>query len=457
MDRIVLRDFRCFHEEQTARLAPLTLLVGENSTGKTSFMAMIRALWDVAYEHQVPDFKEDPYDLGSFDDIAHHRGRGGGRAEVFEAAFDSTVKRSRLADHTSDGPSSDHFSVRFGRSGTVPIPVRRRLAHDKLWIEQRLIGEQTHELRIGTSRGSWKLTPTDTSSPLNPTQYTMRSLYLALMIYQSMHAADDEPTFIPLNSSPEITEEDLTQFTNLASDAAFLRLRRAGRRPYASAPVRSKPRRTYDPARSISDPEGDHVPMYLANMYFQDKSGWTKLRHALENFGQASGLFDEIHIKQLGKRESEPFQVQVRKFGDKLKGPPRNLIDVGYGVSQVLPVITELLRRDAPSMFLLQQPEVHLHPSAQAALGSLFCQIATSRRQLIVETHSDHLLDRVRMDIRDGQGRLKPDNVSILFFERGNLDVRIHSLRIDKKGNVLDAPSSYRKFFMTETQRSLGF
>ena len=87
MDRIVLKNFRCFHEEQTARLAPLTLLVGENSTGKTSFMAMIRALWDVAYEHRVPDFKEDPYDLGSFDDIAHHRGRGGGRAEVFEAAF----------------------------------------------------------------------------------------------------------------------------------------------------------------------------------------------------------------------------------------------------------------------------------------------------------------------------------------------------------------------------------
>ena len=49
MDQITLKDYRCFHEEQTARLAPLTLLVGENSTGKTSFLAMIRALWDAAY------------------------------------------------------------------------------------------------------------------------------------------------------------------------------------------------------------------------------------------------------------------------------------------------------------------------------------------------------------------------------------------------------------------------
>ena len=167
-------------------------------------------------------------------------------------------------------------------------------------------------------------------------------------------------------------------------------------------------------------------------------------------------MFDEITIKRLGRRDSEPFQVQVRKLGSKLKGPLRNLIDVGYGVSQVLPVITELLRPKAPPMFLLQQPEVHLHPSAQAALGSLFCQIASRERQLIVETHSDNLLDRVRMDVRDGVSALKPEEVSILFFERNDLDVRIHSLGIDEMGNITNAPASYRNFFMQETTRALG-
>ena len=196
--------------------------------------------------------------------------------------------------------------------------------------------------------------------------------------------------------------------------------------------------------------------MYLASEYFQNKKTWTSLKNSLEHFGQSAGLFDEISIKALGKKGSEPFQVQIRKFSGNLKGPPRNLIDTGYGVSQVLPVITELLRDDAPPMFLLQQPEVHLHPSAQAALGSLFCKVASPTRQLVVETHSDHLLDRVRMDVRDGKAPLKPDDVSILFFERGALDVHIHSLRLDKNGNVGDAPESYRKFFMEETTRSLG-
>ena len=104
----------------------------------------------------------------------------------------------------------------------------------------------------------------------------------------------------------------------------------------------------------------------------------------------------------IGEQDSDPFQLQVRKGAKRVKGPFRNLIDVGYGVSQVLPIVTELLRPNGAKQFLFQQPEVHLHPSAQASLGSLFCTVAASGRQLIVETHSDHLIDRVRMDVRDG-------------------------------------------------------
>ena len=62
---------------------------------------------------------------------------------------------------------------------------------------------------------------------------------------------------------------------------------------------------------------------------------------------------------------------------------------------------------------------------------------------MIVETHSDYILDRVRMDVRDGVCGLKPEDVSILFFERQGLGVTIHSIRLDEEGNVLDAPPGY--------------
>ncbi len=197
--------------------------------------------------------------------------------------------------------------------------------------------------------------------------------------------------------------------------------------------------------------------MYLANIFFRHKKAWNDLRQKIEDFGRNSGMFDEIAIKQLGRGDGDPFQVQIRKFGKRAKGSKHNLIDVGYGVSQVLPVITELLRPSGPGMFLMQQPEVHLHPSAQAALGSLLCTVATPERQLVIETHSDHLLDRIRMDVRDGKTKLKPEDVSILYFERTGLDVAIHSIRIDGQGNIVGAPAGYRQFFMEETARDLGF
>ena len=457
MDEITLKNFRCFREEQTARLAPLTLLVGENSTGKTSFMAMIRALWDVVYRRTDLDFKEEPYDLGSFDEIAHHRGGRGGRATNFEAGFAASqrvTQNDQRAEFATD--RSYRFNVTFGRYGTAPVSVSRRFSCDDVWIEE-LSGHTTPlgipMLLLGTPNGAWE------------GEIDVESLLSESESYRSWPFYVDPGSLKARQGSESPTDEDWERLQRLSR--IFDEVRKFGRRkqrPYASAPVRSKPQRTYDPARPTRDPEGDYVPMYFADMFFQDKGKWNKLKGALEKFGQEAGLFDEISVKSFGRKASEPFQVQVRKFGSKVKGPQRNLTDVGYGVSQVLPVVTELLRGDyfmemlrgtPPSIFLLQQPEVHLHPSAQAALGSFFCQIAKPDRQLVIETHSDHLLDRVRMDVRDGTTPLKLEDVSILFFERKDLDVCIHSLRIDEEGNIEGAPDGYRNFFLEETTRSL--
>ena len=448
MDEITLKNYRCFHKEQTARLAPLTLLVGENSTGKTSFLAMIRALWDAAYEHEIPDFKEEPYDLGSFDEIAHHRGGRAGRAETFEAGFSDSIQEPGNKPATNE---LYRFEVTFGKKWTTPVPVGRRESLGANWIEEVTDTDLYNNLiRIGTNSGTWELTLTDSSVLPNDRYMYPLDIYVRTFLSKN-YQAEEEP-LKPQSGSPAINMRDQMWLRALFS----LRRRLGQRQIFAGAPVRSKPFRTYNPGLPISDSEGDNVPMYLANVFTEDTPTWSNLKKKLESFGENAGLFDEITIRRLGKKGSEPFQVQVRKFKGGLKGPWRNLIDVGYGVSQALPVITELLRPDAPSLSLLQQPEVHLHPSAQAALGSLFCEVANSGRQLVVETHSDHLIDRVRMDVRDGATGLKPDDVSILFFERDGLEVNIHRLRIDEDGNIYGQPNGYRQFFMEETRRSLG-
>ena len=462
VDQITLSNFRCFGEQQTARLAPLTLLVGENSTGKTSFLALVRALWDIGYRQRIPDFKEDPYDLGSFDEIAHYRSARGGRADTFLAGFASRVEPGQRFGRRQGVRKEDVylFNTTFSRhrTGAAPTQIRIdhiRVDHTRVWVEFHFPNNGVMQVRAGTPGGTWqKVVPEDLASIMDIDQNQFW-LFLNLFSQVALPRGKAESEWASLEGSTFPSDKDLIEieaclrfvrgdFTTLVHPPA-----------YASAPVRSKPRRTYDPTRPVRDPEGDYIPMYFADMSFRNETEWTSLQNALDAFGREAGLFDEISVKPLGKKDSEPFQIQIRKFGGRSKGPPRNLIDVGYGVSQVLPVITELLGDDAAPLFLLQQPEVHLHPSAQAALGTLFCQVASPDRQLIVETHSDHLLDRVRTDVRDGTTGLKPDDVSILFFERGDLDVRIHSLRIDEEGNILGAPAGYRSFFLEETARSL--
>ncbi len=439
MDQVWLKNFRCFREQQSARVAPLTLLVGENSTGKTSFLALIRALWDIFLARAAPSFKEAPYDLGSFDEMVHNRGRSTSADESIEAGFVSGFR---------DTPH--RFDAVIAREGSFPRVVRWRMARGDVSVEESWRGITERSIRFETTNGRWNW-----SLP-HKFDYMHRALGAEVVsLFLRSYSEEAFGGFVPESGAVSIGKDDREQFSELLFmfDSDYLMF--GNPRPFAGAPVRSRPRRTYDPAPAFRDPEGENVPMYLSTVSFENRESWESLKDALKGFGRESGLFDEVSVKRLGNRGSEPFQMQVRKYGKRTKGPRRNLVDVGYGVSQVLPVITELFRDSDTSMFLLQQPEVHLHPSAQAALGSLFCKVAARDRQLVVETHSDHLLDRVRMDVRDGRSELKPEDVSILFFERGDLDVRIHSLRLDAEGNVLDAPASYRRFFMEETRRSL--
>ena len=432
MDRITLKNYRCFREEQSARLAPLTLLVGENSTGKTSFLALIRALWEVAFADLAPDFQEPPYNLGSFRDIGHNRGGRSKPAQTFAAGFENTA-----ADKNAFS-----FHAGFAERAANPFPVVRRLDGAEAWVEAKDLGKGKHQVKGGEAGGK-EYPLAEVELPFAQDEYTAAPLFMLMSQYG--RSIDREP--------------DTGQFNALFSKLASFRYGRNGReRPFASAPVRSRPRRTYDPARPWSDPEGENTPTYLASLYHRDSDEWQILKGQLEKFGKSSGLFDEIAVNAFGKAEGTPFQLQIRKFADKgrRKGPARNLIDVGYGVSQALPLLTALLRADGPELFLLQQPEVHLHPRAQAALGSLFCDIAATGRQLIVETHSDYLVDRINMDVRDKVTQLKPEDVSILYFEPGDLSVKIHSIRMDEMGNVLGAPPSYGRFFMDEVSRSIG-
>ena len=147
-----------------------------------------------------------------------------------------------------------------------------------------------------------------------------------------------------------------------------------------------------------------------------------------------------------------PFEVDV-----VLDDKALNLSTVGYGVSQSLPIFVELLFRPHGSVFAIQQPEVHLHPRAQAALGDVFFEMAIKdKKRFLIETHSDFTVDRFRMNYRKNNGHSRL-NSQILFFERHNKMNTVTPLKIDSKGNLPSKqPDSYRRFFIGEEMLLLG-
>jgi len=218
-------------------------------------------------------------------------------------------------------------------------------------------------------------------------------------------------------------------------------------RCYSCAPIRSKPRRTYDELSEEYSPEGDHIPTLLARLLGQERSSADaeRVMTALKDFGTESGLFRKVDVKRLGKKASDPFQLQVA-----VAGPAVNLTDVGYGISQALPIIVQTVLKGSGPALLMQQPEVHLHPRAQAALGTFFAKFVADerKRMVVIETHSDYLVDRVRQEV--ATETIDPSRVLILFFHKPELETKVFPITLDKLGNVENAPPEYREFFLTE-------
>jgi len=169
-------------------------------------------------------------------------------------------------------------------------------------------------------------------------------------------------------------------------------------------------------------------------------------RDAIARVGKEIGLWNDIALTK--STSDDRMEVLV-----KTSAGFHNLLDVGYGVNSILPVVHAIAAAERPSIFLLQQPEVHVHPVAQAKLAQY---MAKGPHDYIIETHSDHIVDRFRLCVM--QEVLQPDDLIILYFEskeEGSLS-GIYNISVDSQGNVVNPPDTYREFFLTETERLLG-
>ena len=149
-----------------------------------------------------------------------------------------------------------------------------------------------------------------------------------------------------------------------------------------------------------------------------------------------------------------PYDLKISEFGDvqlagkyvsialidKNTNTPVTLADVGFGINQLLPIITEGLTPEANEIICVEQPEIHLHPRLQANIADLMIDTIRDeegkRKQWIVETHSELLIRRIQRRIREGT--LNPNDVSVLYVDPGDDGSKIEVLELDEDGDFID-------------------
>jgi hypothetical protein len=408
-------------------ISHINFLVGENSSGKTSLLSLLKLLSQgLLYDNQ---FQTDDIDLGNFQDIvsAHTDEPNYFRIGMLRWDITPTHKMPMAVLITYEKheglPRDLCFTCTFGKKEVVLRRVGKEY-HFKMRDEAITPATDIKALFPRWIREHRK--PGKDFKRLDLPYREDRSLLFPVsMVAQNMAWKSERPA--PM-LNPEVFPST-----------------------FWIAPIRTRPRRTYDATGRTFSSEGTHTPYVLRKM-LDTKSQAKRFAGMIQRVGRDSHLFDKVVINRFGADESSPFEVQI-VLGKK----SFNIVNVGYGVSQSLPVMVEILWRPKHSWFAIQQPEVHLHPRAQAALGDLlFATATTEDKRFLIETHSDFMIDRYRSHLRTTAQSSDPTS-QILFFERRNDCNVVTRLQIGKDGELPEAqPASYRRFFIKEQLDLLG-
>jgi hypothetical protein len=434
MDSIYMNNFRGF-ADTVVPIRPVNFLVGENSTGKSSFLALAQLLSQHEFWFNL-DFNSGSYEFGGYRDIV--------------SALSSDQKEFQIGvckEPGKKGDGSTYYLLHFREAKDGAPELARFSQLTKKYLATLRFTEDTLAAAVSTTPAVYA----SASCHQECFAFLRQSAHSMSLDYKTLK--DDETRFLrhsPIPSFPSIVAhlfDDKTirstlqgfPFPILATSFAGL------------APIRTTPKRTYDGYTKRFSPEGEHTPYVIREKLPVGKNVTNEFKTALDAFGKDSGLFESVGITQFGTDTAAPFELTVT-LGSK----PLRVNSVGYGISQVLPVVVELLTRGRNSWLSIQQPEVHLHPKAQAALGDvLFHASIEDGQTLLVETHSDYLMDRFRLCMHDHKH--PSEFAQVVFFERIVEGNRVFPMVLEQDGEYPEEqPVGFRQFFLSEQKRILG-
>ncbi len=392
-----VQNFKSWKDTGKLQVAPLTGFFGANSSGKTSILQTLLMLKQTVERppdwNGVIDFGDDSslVNLGSFDDLIHQHRRDVPLKISLSWKFSEKLN---LLDMDEADTLSFELSV-FDNENSVPgVSFNYRVDRQSFSVDWN--GQDVNFLTV-----PFKLA------------YHDESLFRCYGV-RSAHYHNQE-VFSSLQ----------TRFENLFRSIRYL------------GPLREYPRRRYTWQGKHSPGVGQHGEDMVTALF----SGRIQLRSLDEQIPQwlqRLDLIDSYRLNPVLNTERD-YEFLVRKYKG---GPEVRLTDVGFGVSQVMPVLVLCYYVPEGSILILEQPEAHLHPKVQSELADLLIEVVKNRQlQIILESHSEHLILRLMRRIAEEQ--ISADDTAFYFCEMNEGVSEIERLNVDDYGNITNWPQNF--------------
>lgn len=441
INRIGLKNFKCF-QETDIKLAKITLLTGENSSGKSSL------LYGLLFPFQSDGF---PINLspngkyvtmGDFTEISFNNSTN----NQIELAISINNKQGQEISYKTIwkfNPQTQMPSLYYLESKSRKFNLEIKQGNDTWLLNFNQFDNEKPHLETdngGVSNNSISdLTQSADSLAISNIINDLTQVK-AVEIKENIKNLQFESVNELLNkllakkgyiSIRFEIEKFLILLNNLSKNLNFI------------SSFRLQPERTYYQKNKLDYKILSDGTNYIDQILQWEYGNGTEFQ-TLKKTLKELDLLQSIKVKKLPSGRFEP-RVQVKK-----KGIWASLTDVGFGISQLLPILVADLQLPNLSALLLAQPEIHLHPSVQAALATYFVkQVNKTNKQYIIETHSEYLLNRIRLAIVKGE--LNPTDVAVYYFENSVEGSITHPIDFTKDGQIKNAPSGFFDTYMIDT------
>ena len=391
------QNFKSWEDTGTLQFAPLTGFFGANSSGKTSILQVLLMLKQTV--EQPSDWNEPLYfgdegslvNLGNFDAVIYNHKR--------DLSLDISVswKSSTVADIN-----------KYIRSHSLKF-----LSHIETLPPNQDDRTSSEEISFST----------------NIARASVNNFYYQTDLYR---LTAEQPYLFrcygPRGGQTPIVEFSSRfkeEFENLFSQILYL------------GPLREYPRRRY--------PWGGDHPIDIGQYGEKTTAALLSGRirrlptdEQIPKWLQKLELIDSYDVRPLSDTGGD-YELLVKQHKG---GPQVPLTDVGFGVSQVLPVLILCYYAPEGSILILEQPEAHLHPKVQSELADVLIDVVKNRKvQIILESHSAHLLHRLQRRIAEEQ--MSATDTAFYFCQINDGTSEIERLKVDEYGNILNWPQNF--------------